>query len=365
MDSYIYKGHRLTKTEEMLHAVFTSKAVLATVILSFTVFAGSVAAAINYFFLSQQLTLENAEEIGYLFPEFGIDGAEFYEAIYTAINFFGFAFLVCGAVYLWVAIGTVLIYSRAKNLSSEHSLSTGFTVLQSFGIAKLVAEGWAVLIWGLVGLGLLSSAETFIAGLIICFFIAVSFMYTLSIITFCSSVRRTVSGVIPAVSGTGTLQFSAFVSGLFTGIISILGFAVMIMAFINAEKENIPIESIMDFKRFIIRFIGITVIFLLMSVIHFLVFAIVRHYAKKIPLAANAERVYRQNMSNIYPEQYNPGQIYQSPENQNQTYRNDIYQTPAERYQAFMPPYDPNNDADDHSRFDNTQYPPYDPTQKY
>ena len=50
MDNYIYKERRLSKTEEMFQEVFTSKAVLAFIIMSFTVLAGSIAfSALSFF----------------------------------------------------------------------------------------------------------------------------------------------------------------------------------------------------------------------------------------------------------------------------------------------------------------------------
>ena len=89
--------------------------------------------------------------------------------------------------------------------------------------------------------------------------------------------------------------------------------------------------------------------------IHFLVFAVARHYARKLPLAANADRVYQNNMANLYPQQmYNPNQNYQ-PYNFNQDY---VPFQPPENNNVRVP-YNATNDSDDHSLIDNTQYPPY------
>ena len=81
MDNYIYKERRLSKTEEMFQAVFTSKAVLAFIIMSFTVLAGSIAFSALSFSASQYLTLENFDIIYEMFPDFGEDVSSAYNGL--------------------------------------------------------------------------------------------------------------------------------------------------------------------------------------------------------------------------------------------------------------------------------------------
>ena len=367
MDNYIYKERRLSKTEEMFQAVFTSKAVLAFIIMSFTVLAGSIAFSALSFSASQYLTLENFDIIYEMFPDFGEDVSSAYNGLYYSTRFFGYSFLVVGGVYLWIAIGTLIVYKRSKVLNSQYSPRAGFTVLQAFGITKIVLEGFSTMLSAFFGLGLLLKAETFLAGIIVCAFIAVNFMYTVSIIVFCSSVKKTIDGVMPSSSGAGVLQFSSFITGVFTGIISAILMLYMIVLFVEAAKLEAPAQAKNVISVLTLSLTGEAVILLLMSVTHFLIFAIVRHYAKKLPIAMNAEQVYRQNMSNLYPEQQYPqNQPYQPTENYN-GYTS--YQQTQNNYNGYVP-YDLQNSqsapADDlHLQADYTQYPPYDPTKKY
>ena len=134
--------------------------------------------------------------------------------------------------------------------------------------------------------------------------------------------------------------------------------------------------QLVGLDRVLLRFVCLMGILFLSSVTHFLIFAIVRHYAKKLPLAENAERVYKQNMSNIYPEQqYSPNQFYQSPQqnNINQPYQQENYNgyvpyQSQQNYNNGYSTYNPTGDVDaaSHSQPDNTPYPPYDDmTRKY
>ena len=367
MDNYIYKERRLSKTEEMFQAVFTSKAVLAFIIMSFTVLAGSIAFSALSFSASQYLTLENFDIIYEMFPDFGEDVSSAYNGLYYSTRFFGYSFLVVGGVYLWIAIGTLIVYKRSKVLNSQYSPRAGFIVLQAFGITKIVLEGFSTMLSAFFGLGLLLKAETFLAGIIVCAFIAVNFMYTVSIIVFCSSVKKTIDGVMPSSSGAGVLQFSSFITGVFTGIISAILMLYMIVLFVEAAKLEAPAQAKNVISVLTLSLTGEAVILLLMSVTHFLIFAIVRHYAKKLPIAMNAEQVYRQNMSNLYPEQqYLQNQPYQQMQNNGYV---PYQQTPQNSYNGYMPYSPPNSQpapADDlHPQADYTQYPPYDPTKKY
>ena len=138
MDSYIYKERRFSKIEEMFCTVFTSKAVLALIVVSLIVFLGSAGFSVSYFWASEQLSLENASMIAELFPEFEADIAEIYEGLFYMMKFLGCTFLVLGGAYLWIAIGAFIIYKRSKMPDSQHSPRAGFTVLQAFGIMKMV-----------------------------------------------------------------------------------------------------------------------------------------------------------------------------------------------------------------------------------
>lgn len=376
MDSYIYKEQRLSKTEEMFRTVFTSKAVLSLVTVSFIVCAGSIAFALNYFILSSKMTLENAEMIMSVFPEFEGDITDIYAGIFYMTQFLGISLLVFGGVYLWIAIGVLVIYRRSKAMNSQYSPRAGFTMLQALGITKIVFEGLATFIGVLAGLGMLSDRETFVSGIITCVFVAVNFMYSVSITAFCTSVKKTIDGIsAPSSTGAGTLQFSAFITGIFTGIVSVLFIILTLVSAFKADMNDVSIQLV-GLDRVLLRFVCLMGILFLSSVTHFLIFAIVRHYAKKLPLAENAERVYKQNMSNIYPEQqYSPNQFYQSPQqnNINQPYQQENYNgyvpyQSQQNYNNGYSTYNPTGDVDaaSHSQPDNTPYPPYDDmTRKY
>ena len=385
MNNYIYKERRSSKIEEMFSAVFTSKAVLALIVVSFIVFLGSVFFSVMYFGFYKQLTLENAGLVMELFPEFEGDITEFYSAIFYMTNVMGGMFLILAVVYLWIAVGTLMIYRRSKVLDSQYSPRAGFTVLQAFGITKIVFEGLATFTGVFLGLGMLQDSETFLAGIITCVFIGINFMYTVSIIAFCASAKKTIDGVMPSSSGAGPLQFSAFITGLFTGIISVLCIIGAVLMATQSDTSDIQNEFA-GLSHFFWRFTLSMGILFLVSVINFLVFAVVRQYAKKLPLADNAERVYRQNVSNLYPEQqYSPNQTYQSPNNYNgytayqpqNSYNGYTSYQPQENNNGYVPyqqnnsgysTYNPTGDVDaaSHSQPDNTPYPPYnDMTRKY
>ena len=364
MDSYIYKEHRLSKIEEMFRTVFTSKAIIALVIMSFIVCTGSMFFAVSYLSVAGFLTLENLEMLRDMFPEFEGDISDIYESILYSTQFMGYCFILFGAVYLWLGIGAVMVYRRSNVLDSKRSPRSGFTVIQALGITKLVFEGFSTFICAFIGLGLLTQADTFIAGIFLCIFVAVNFMYTVSTIVFCKSVKRTIDGVLPSSSGSGPLQFSAMVTGIFMSIVSLL--IILMLAAVIFDTDGIPQET-KFLNNFVFRLMGSMVMIFLVAVVHFLIFAIVRHYAKKLPMAMNAEQVYRQNMSNLYPEQqYLQNQPYQQMQNNGYV---PYQQTPQNSYNGYMPYSPPNSQpapADDlHPQADYTQYPPYDPTKKY
>ena len=383
MDNLIYKERRISKTEEMFHAVFSSKAVLAIVILSCIVCLADIVFAVCCVFMSKELTLENWDKYIFFLYDMPIDSYETMKNIGFAFTGMAYFFAVLAGAYFWIALGTIFIYVRAKNPDPHKSVRTGFTLIQAFGIFKLVTGGIWILVFVFTGFAMLQDTETFIAGIILLAAIAVNLIYTISIIVFCASVKRTADGIMPSSSGAGTLQFGSFITGLVQGIIAVL---LIISAFAPTGTEYIPPENMELIEKMRLDLALITAVWLAAAVIHFLVFAVTKHYAKKLPLAANADRVYQNNMANLYPDTYNPNQSYQ-PYNPNlnyqsppQTYQpynpNLNYQSPPQAYQpyqsgqnyaAFQPPennnvrvpYDAANDANDHSLMDNTPYPPY------
>ena len=371
MDNLIYKERRLSKTEEMFHIVFSSKAVLAILILSCIVCVSNIIFTFMFGFVANDLILDKLDKYIALMPEVD-DPVETLENTYIAITNMVFVFIAFAVVYFWIALGTLFIYIRAKNFDQQKSVRTGFTIIQAFGITKIIFEGIQSFLFMFVGFVLLQQAETFVAGIITLLIIAVNLMYTISIVVFCSSVKKTADGMIPSSSGASTLQFSSFLTGIVQGIASVL---VMILLFIPVGSDGtIPAETVSLIENIEGYCMIFTAVWIMSVVIHFLVFAVVKNYARKLPLAANADRVYQNNMANLYPQQ-----VYQSPYQSNGNYQayqpNQDYQAyqPNQNYVPFQPPedhngylpYDPKNDVDNHSRIDDTPYPPYDPTQKY
>ena len=352
MDNMIYKERRLSKTEEMFHAVFSSKAVLAAVILSGIVCISNIAFAVICRWLTKDLTFEDLGKYIMLIPDTE-NPYETFQNIYAAITGLVYVFIVWAVVYFWIALGMFFIYIRTKNPDSQKSVHTGFTIIQAFGITKLIAGGLQTLLVLFAGLALLQSIETFIAGIVTLIITAVDFMYTISIIVFCSSVKKTADGMVSSSAGAGMLQFSSFITGIVQGIIAV--FLMITMLAPLRTEESISAESIALIEDMKLYGIVLTAAWMAAIVIHFLVFAVARHYARKLPLAANADRVYQNNMANLYPQQmYNPNQNYQ-PYNFNQDY---VPFQPPENNNVRVP-YNATNDSDDHSLIDNTQYPPY------
>ncbi len=376
MDNFIYKERRLSRTEEMFHAVFSSKAVLTAVILSCIVCLADIVFAVCCGFMIREFTPENWDEYIFFIPDMQIDPYEILQNMGVAFTGMAYFFAALAGAYVWIAIGTLLVYIRTKSPDPQKSVRTGFTLLQALGIFKLVTGGMWILLLVFTGFVMLQDMETFIAGIILLAVIAVNLIYTISMIVFCASVKRTADGIMPSSAGAGTLQFGAFITGLVQGIIAVL----LLISMFAPIEQGLPPENVKLLEKIQLDFIVITAVWLTAAVIHFLVFAVVRNYAKKLPLAVNADMVYQNNMANLYPDTYSPHQNYQ-PYSPNRSYQspqayrrydpNQSYQSPQpnQNYAAFQPPesnnirvpYDATNDADDHGLMDNTQYPPYDP----
>ncbi len=328
---YPYQTRAVSKTDEMLKAVFRSPAVLLIIIFLAIMCAVDIYFAVTaYGFTDRFFDSDNF----YYYID-ALDGynsdystEEMYIAMKTVMSFMSFIFMGVAVGHVWAMAGTLTVYLRAKN--EDSSIRAGFTVLQVFAITKLVLSILPLLFMMLASwFALTENILSFVIMLLPTIFITVRII---SLIVAVSGVKRTIDGISYTPSGTGALRFSAFGIGIITILSGLLSLgAVLRNMNITEDLPKAVIDELMSFMIFLIVCIGYMLIY---AIIHFLIFIVAGHYSRKLRLAVNAEYAYQQNMANLYPDTYN-GFQQENPFSP--------YKQPYQNHPPYQPPYDNNS----------------------